>query len=132
MSWDIHVQDLPKVQSIQDIPDDFVPQSLGFRSTVIAKIIEAIPFADFADPTWGRIDGDNWSIEVNLGREEECEGFMLHVRGGDGAVAAVQAIVDCLGVRAIDMQTGEFLDVEASAASLAEWRSYRDQVVRDT
>ena len=132
MSWDIYVQDLPDVGVLNEIPDEFVPRSIGPRSMIIAKIIERIPHADFTQPAWGLIEGPDWSIEVNLGDEEECQGFALHVRGGEGVVAAIQAIVECLEVRAIDMQTSEFFDVETATASLAQWRAYRDQVVKDT
>jgi len=129
MSWDIHISDLPPVSSLEDIPDDFVPASLGSREALIAKILEVFPSADFGDPSWGIIDGAGWSIEVNIGKQTECEGIMLHVRGGDGAVAAVAAILDHLGLRAIDLQSSEFFDSGAASKSFDFWRSYRDQVV---
>jgi len=131
MSWDIHIQDFPEVNSIADIPDDFEPSSLGSREALIAKIKDAFPSADFKDPSWGLIDGDEWSIEVNIGPNTECGGIMLHVRGGDGAVAAVEAILDRLGLRAIDLQTGEFFDAQSASDSFGVWRGFRDQVVAD-
>lgn len=128
MSWDIHISDLPEVQSISDIPEDFRPQSLGSRSALIAKIVDIFPFADFSDPSWGIIDGDGWSIEINIGKDMECDGIMLHVRG-KGAVPAVAAIVDQLGLRAIDIQSGKFFQRDAANESFNSWRSYRDSVV---
>src|SRR5689334_604191 len=109
MSWDIFAQDFPAdVKTPGEIPDDFMPKSIGSRSSVIAMIKEAIPTADFSDPSWGLIGGDNWSIEVNIGKDENCDGFVLHVRGGDAAADAVARILDHLGLRAIDSQSGEF------------------------
>ena len=102
MSWDIFAMDTPPgVQSVSEIPDDFRPQSLGSRSAVITRIQQIVPTADFSDPSWGLIDGDDWSIEVNLGKDEACDGFALHVRGDEAAVGAVASILDGLGIRAI-------------------------------
>lgn len=83
MSWDVFVQDLPQeAKSAADIPADFRPASIGKRSAIIEKIREVFPTADFSDPSWGRINGDNWSIEVNIGANEDCGGFALHFAEG--------------------------------------------------
>jgi hypothetical protein len=56
LSWDIFAQDLPtSITSLSDIPDDVVPQPLGKRVSLIAKIMVVAPQADFADPSWGKI-----------------------------------------------------------------------------
>lgn len=49
MSWDILIQDLPHVRSLEDIPDDFSPQPLGLRAEIIARVKAALPGADFTD-----------------------------------------------------------------------------------
>jgi hypothetical protein len=133
MSWDIFVQDLPKdAKEISDIPNDFRPSSIGSRSQVIAKIKEVVPCANFSDTSWGLLDGDGWSIEINMGAEEECNGFAFHVRGGDEAAGVVAAILDHLRLRAIDAQSGRFFVAGADAlASLANWREYRDRVLQE-
>ncbi len=128
MSWDITVGDFPEVESVGDIPDAYSPGPIGLRDSVIEKIVAAIPSANFEDPSWGQIEGSGWSIEVNIGQSAICDGFMLHVRGGDGAIEAISTIVESVGARAIDCQTGDFFDAAAARASLAEWRDYRDQV----
>jgi hypothetical protein len=131
VSWDIFVQDLPQeVRSIADIPADFRPQAIGNRAEVIRKIRELLPEADFSDPSWGRIDHEDWSIEVNLGEDEECTGFALHVRGGDAVVSVIAAILAHLDLRALDSQTGDFFVAGPEALkSFQKWRAYRDQVV---
>jgi len=131
MSWDIFVQDLPRdAATFADIPPDFKPSSLGKRSDVIAKITEIVPSADFSDPSWGMIEGEDWSIEVNIGKSETCGGFALHVRGGDGAVAVVAAILNHLDLRALDSQTGEFFVAGPEAVeSFRRWRAFRDRVI---
>jgi hypothetical protein len=81
MSWDIIVQDFPKdVKSAKDIPADYHPKPIGTRSEIIAKILEVVPSADFSDLSWGDIDEDGWSIEVNLGDEEVLRGFFSRAR----------------------------------------------------
>jgi hypothetical protein len=130
MSWDIFVQDLPReAKIVADIPADFKPRSIGGRSTIIAKIKEVIPTADFSDASWGRIEGDGWSIEINMGKTEECDGFVFHVRGAEAAVGTITTILQHLGFRALDSQTGEFFAGGADAEkSFRDWQAFRDRV----
>ncbi len=131
MSWDIIVGDLPSdAVKLADIPSDFRPTPIK-RSEIINGIIDAFKTADFSNPAWGLIIGQGWSIEVNLGKEQEGISFMVHVRGGDGAVAAVASIVRRLNLRAIDCTTSEFFAADDSAMeSFRTWRNYRDRVVK--
>jgi hypothetical protein len=133
MSWDIFVQDLPRdAKTVADIPDDFKPAVIGTRSVVISKIKEVVPTANFSDPSWGLIDGNDWSIELNMGRAEECDGFVFHVRGGEDAAGVVAAILQHLDLRALDSQTDEFFVVgPETIASFNKWRAYRDSIVED-
>ena len=130
MSWDIFVQDWPVgVASVSEIREDFEPQDIGSRRMISEAIRGLFPNADFADPSWGVIDGDDWSIEVNLGDSETCASFALHVRGGGGAAGAVEAILKSLDLRAVDSQTGEFFVAGPDAqASFLEWKKYCDSV----
>jgi len=75
------------------------------------------------------INGTDWSIEVNMGSEDECEGFAFHIRGGNEAAGIIAAILEYLGLRALDAQTGDFFVAGPEAMdSLKKWREYRDQV----
>ena len=130
MSWDIFVQDIPSdARMIDDIPDDFVPATIGRRSEIIEKIKEIVPFADFSDPAWGTIEGTDYSIEVNLGADESIDSFAFHVRGDDVAAGLVSDILKHLNLRAFDGGTGDIFDHERAAAGLKKWRAYRDWVV---
>jgi len=63
VSWDIFVQDFPKdAKTVDDIPDDFVPQPLIPRRELITRIQEVVPEAHFSDPAWGLIDDPDYSI----------------------------------------------------------------------
>ena len=120
----------PNARSVADIPDDFDPQPLGQRSTLIERILALAPTADFSDPSWGRIVTPAYAIEVNIGDSETVDSIMLHVRGGDAAVGFVAELLDHLGLRAIDVQAGDFFDVDAAQASFSKWRAYRDRVIQ--
>lgn len=131
MSRDIFVQDIPRdARSVDDIPNDFAPKPIGTRIDIIAGITEAVPTVDFSDPTWGRIESDQYSIEVNIGESDPVHSFALHVAGGTAAAEVVADILDNLGLRAFDMEapTGIF-DRDTARASMAQWRNYRDQAL---
>ncbi len=129
MSWDVFVQSIPEgVQDVRDIPDDFVPGPLGPRDEIVAGIRDVFPAVDFSDPEWGRVEGDGYSIEINLNAEDPVKSFALHVRGDTAATDAVAALLDRLAFRAFDPQspTGVF-EAESSGQGFEKWRAYRDQ-----
>lgn len=131
MSWDVLIQDLPEgVESVADIPDDFCPSTLGPRTELIAAIRNVLPGTVFSDPAWGVLDEADYSIEFNMGNDEEVGSIMLHIRGGDAAAAAVDKLLAHLCRRALDTGTGEFFHFDGqSAEGLRRWRAYRDEVV---
>jgi hypothetical protein len=132
MSWDIFILDWPaNFQTVDDLPKDFDPQPLGPRDEIIAKIVTAFPDADFSDPSWGHLKSDEWWIEVNMGDEDICSGIMLHVRGGDSVVGAIDALLKATGLRALDIQSSAlFVADEEAQASFQAWRAFRDHAVR--
>ena len=132
MSWDIFVQQIPSgAGSVGDIPDGFVPGPFGSRDSIIAAIQRVVPGADFRDPSWGKLDGPGYSIEVNLGEAREVTGFVLHVFAGELSVHVVTDILQALGLRALDPSSRSGLFEPASAAAdFSRWREYRDQLVR--
>ena len=67
MSWDILIQDLPDVATIEEVPDDFHPGVLGSRAEVVERLRSTFPDADFSNPSWGVLDREDWSIEFNSG-----------------------------------------------------------------
>src|SRR4029450_8011648 len=124
MSWDIFAVNVPLAfESIEEIPSDFKPKPLGNRSAVIAKIKRIVATADFSDPSWGLIEKDGWSIELNMGDDEICEDFAFHVRGdGDEAVEVVARILDGLGIGGFEPEAGGLFGAGPSAiASFNEW-----------
>ena len=132
MSWDIFVQDIPKdAVSVADIPDDFEPSSIGERQEIIGKIRSIIPTANFKDPAWGIIDGPDYSIEVNLGKDEILDGFALHIHGGSLSPFLVDEILSCLGLRAFDLnsESGIFSIGPDGSEGQKSWSEYRERIV---
>jgi hypothetical protein len=131
MSWDISIQDLPAdAATVADIPSDFKPSALGLRSELIVRIQELLPDVDFKDPSWGILDGGDFGIEFNMGDDDLCDGFMLHVRGGGStAMTVVARLLEHLKLRGFDCQTGDFFQNDAAEDSFRQWQEYRDRVV---
>lgn len=133
VSWDISIMDLPSdAVTVEDIPQGFKPGPLGLRADLIARITEVAPMADFSDPSWGQIETPEFVVDVNIGREEVVDSIMLHVRGGGAAPGFVADLVNHLGRRALDSQTGEFFAPDSAHESFAAWRAFRDRVVGST
>ena len=106
MSHNIFVQNLPPgIRSVDEIPDDFEPGSIGARSEVIGAIKSVVPSADFTDPSWGKIIGlPSYYIEVNLGESEVLDSFAFHVTGGLEAMQIITRILQALNLRALDSE----------------------------
>jgi hypothetical protein len=132
MSWDVFVQDIPLgVTSVADIPDDFEPKPLGPHTEVLGAIRAALPFADYSDDSWIRVDLPEVSMEISLGKDDPVRGFAIHVRGGYLSVAAIAEILGQLGARAFDPGAGNGLfDVATASDSLQRWQQFRASVLR--
>lgn len=100
------MQDIPSdVQSVHDIPDDWMPGALSFTaSDVIGAVRDLAPAADFSTPSWGRVSLPGVDVEVSLPEENPLQGFALHVRGADTAAADafVGSLLQKLSARAFD------------------------------
>ena len=112
MSWDIFIQDFPNVGSIHEVPVDFKPQPIGERDELLARIREAIPFAETMDSDWVFVKGDDidLSIQFHFERGTLVRYMVVHVHGGEQSAACVGALLQHLGLRAHDTATGELFD----------------------
>jgi hypothetical protein len=132
MSWDIIVQDLPSyAKTLNDIPDNFMPKPIGSRSSIIEGIKYVVPFVDFTDPSFGKIEGDHFSIEIALGSEEEIMSFIFIVRGFNIAPGIIADILRHLKLRALDINAGSLFDLTSAEESFKQWQKYRNQVIED-
>jgi hypothetical protein len=133
MSWDLFAMKLPReARSVDELDDGYEPPPIGPRHAVIEAIASAVPTVDFSDPSWGFIETDQASIEVNLGREEIVDSFALHVRGGGVEVLTlITELLAAVDVRAIDGSSGDFFDADNSRQGWEDWQRYRDDVIGD-
>ncbi len=132
MSYDLFVQDLPEeTRTIADIPGGFEPKPLGRRSDFVERIRQVVPEVDFSDPSWGVIEGDGFSIELNMGEDEELDSFAMHLRGGEKGLFLAWTILDALGLQALDPQSdgGLFCLGPGSQEGFARWKRFRAAVI---
>ncbi|MGL6075977.1 MAG: hypothetical protein ACRC8S_17610 [Fimbriiglobus sp.] len=130
MSFDVFVQDLPSdARTVADIPEGYVPRPIGRRADIIASILRVAPTTDFTNPTWGLIDGADFSIEVNIGHEEVLESFAFHIRGGQEGLLIVAAILQHLGLRALCPTASGFFDLAELGPTFSQWRRFREQIL---
>lgn len=132
MSWDVSVF-AAKVPPppVSEMRDDWRGELLGTAAEVRAKISECLSEVDWTDPTWGIYEGNGFSLEFNTGRKDPSNGFMVHVRGGGNAVAAILRLADCEGWYLLDCSQGEWIHHCSDAeAGWEEFQTYRDEVLR--
>jgi hypothetical protein len=133
MSWDLFVMDLPQgIRSAHALPPGWAPGPLPAREDIVRAILQIDPMADASDPAWVRLNGPDFSVEINLSGKTPLTEFACHVRGGELAVGFIAALLERLQLRALDpgSETGLF-DPETASDSLSRWRQYRDRVVAE-
>lgn len=125
MSWDVMVFRFAGTPptSTDDMEDaESIP--LGPAADVRAGISSILPQTSWCDPEFGNFDGDEFSIEFNLGADDPIDNMMLHVRGGGDAVGAIMSFVRPLGWTALDCSSGEFLD--SAGPSDEGWKGFQN------
>lgn len=133
MSWDVMVFNFrgSPPDDIENLPDDFQFEPLGKAASVRAAISQSLPGTDWSDPTWGQFEGEGFSIEFNLGNEATLDNFMMHVRGGGDAIAAILKFVVPNQWSLLDCSTGEFIDPEnPSQEGWEGFQEFRDHVFK--
>ncbi len=151
MSWDLSVQDYPKdAASYKDVPADFTPKPFGTRREIIRKIREVVPDADFSGRSCGRIDREDFSVEIwmtpddepgvdpDIAAENRQPGWMdadvdedhilLSVRGNNEAAFVIADILRHLEVRAYDCWKDDFFDPDHPLPGLHEWQGYVEKI----
>jgi len=124
MSWQVLLMEYPaEARSVKDVPLPYRHQKLGEREALAARLKEPFPGIEFEEPTWGVYTGNGFSIQVDLGEEPEVDHLTLHVQGGgEDALRMIWQATRMLGVRAVDVLTGELLNFEEDAHGFRAWR----------
>lgn len=120
MSWDIFIQDLPAVPSANAIPADFRPGTIGRRDDLRSRIMEVVPFAVQQDTDWLFAKGDDIDLSMQFHMEDAANVryILVHIHGGAQSAACVAAILQHLGLRALDTRTSAFFDGDGLEESL--------------
>ena len=120
MSWDIYIQDLPDVPSINDVPATHQPKPIGERAWIMERIKTVVPFAEEQDRDWIfiRSAAHDISMQLHLEGRDTVRYIVAHIHGGEQSAVCVAAIVRSLGLRAHDTGTGDLFDGNSLDESL--------------
>lgn len=131
MSWDVFLMHLPpEISRIEEI-NESSSFGLGEKSEVLSRLVNILPEIKFQDSSWGSLDTKEFSIEFNIGDDDPVDSILLHIRGGDSAIDAIDKLCQSTGWRAIAITTGDFISFDHDPiAGLQKWRAYRDQVLK--
>jgi hypothetical protein len=132
MSWDVSVfaSDSPP-PPVAEMPADWKGAMLGRAAAVREAISAALPGVDWSEPTWGRFEGNGFSFEFNMGKDDPVDGFMIHVRGAGDAVSSLTELASTCGWYLLDTSTGEWMHhAEAPEAGWEGFQAFRDSVVK--
>lgn len=125
VSWDVVIMRAPQnVTTIDEMPHEESPP-LGSLSDVLDSLRSLFSAMNLSDPTWGILDGPDFSIEFNIGNDDPVSTIMLHVRGSEAALGPIQLLCRNMGCKALDTSEGDFIDFSGDAAAgLRDWQAF--------
>lgn len=134
MSWDISVMaSSTPPPPVEQMPRDWRGDLLGSQAEIRQKISTVLTGVNWSDLTWGLYDGDGYSFEFNMGKDDPSDGFMIHVHGGGQAVSALLRLSEKSGWFMLDCSQGEWLHhCEDQEAGWKGFQAYRDRVIPQT
>jgi len=133
VSWDVFIMrrdsTTESLQSLVSLPEDFMPSRMGDAGALRNRIRTVLPEVDWSEPSWGRLEGDGYSIEFNIQKEGIIDSFMLHVRGGGDALVDITRMCKANGWLAVDCSDGSVIDLDKpSREGWESFQRYRDNV----
>jgi hypothetical protein len=131
VSWDLLIIAAPPGLPVEAVTEDNTPP-LGPRADVVAAIRAALPEAGEPSGRYLRVEGETFTVELNLGDDEPVGHLGVRAQGDDATVDALMRLCAHTGWRAYDVSTGDFLDAaDDPAAGLRGWRALRDRAIGD-
>lgn len=133
MSWDVIFMRTPDgITTLGQIPQGFIPPSLGSRSEIVTHLENALPGLRFIQEE-GVYEGNDHSITIDLvsiGEPDLIRSVYAHVRGGGTALKTLETMWQIMRCSAFDGSTGDRLTSSTiSNASFEVWREYRNTVL---
>lgn len=89
MSWDVYFMRADGIAQVDDMPEDFQPQSKGDAESVRKQITESFPATDWSDPTYGDFTQIGMSVEIAIGDSDDIDSVMMMVRGGGDPIPPI-------------------------------------------
>jgi len=131
MSWDVLIYAAHEPPPpVAEMPDSWRGEPLGSLADVRAKISTCIAGIDWSDPTWGIFDGNGYSYEFNIGTDEPCDSFMVHVRGGGPALAPLLALGQQCNWYLLDTSQSEWLHhCKSAEQGWGDFQAFRDRAI---
>ena len=130
MSWDVLIMKTDGKTPVRELPNDFKPECMGNAEELRGRLSQFFATLDWSDPACGIFVGHGFSLEFNFTRSGPVDSFMLHVRGGGGAVMPIVDMCKHFGWQALDCQCSEFMDLtNPDPGSWERWQTFRDKVV---
>lgn len=134
MSWDLTaIKTKRHVQSVSDLTgEDCVPLERQQMVTELEKAAKACDaHLDTRDPSWLVTEKKEWLIEFSLSKHREQLITMgLSVRASKEPTEVFAYLIQELGMRLVEWNTGEFLDL-SKQSSFGRWQEWSERVLRD-
>ncbi len=130
VTWDLYIQDMPEgLEHIDDLSRDHVGKVLGTRTEIARRIAAGGPAVTWRTASYGRISGARYTIDIDLGPDENVRTVVLMVRGENPAARVAGRIITALGYPAVDpMAPNGLFSTKQARKSLRTWNA----IVRGT
>lgn len=114
------------------MPQDWRGDVMGVQAEIRQEISTILVGVDWSDPTWGLYDGDGYSFEFSMGKDDPSDGFMIHVHGSGPALSDLLKICERTGWFMLDCSQGEWLHhCDDQEAGWKGFQAYRDRVLSE-
>lgn len=124
MNKTIIVMDAPdNASGIEQLGDEN-PYFLGAFGEVIGILRQAFPKGDFSEPTDISVNTDKGIIRIEIAKHTPVQSFMMHLENPEAA-AIVQKLCEKANWRALDTDTGLFIDVKRNSKNNKEVKPHK-------
>lgn len=133
MSWDVLVMNYngSPPADMEEMAEAGEPDPLGKLASVRKAISKYLPDVDWSDPVYGIYEGEGFTIEFSMGKEDPLDSIMLFVRGGGDAITTLFQFANPNNWSLFDCSTSEFLDPEnPSPVGWEGFQEFGDKAVK--
>ena len=115
---------------LEQMPPDWSGETLGSPAEIRQSISAVLPAVDWSDTTWGILEGDDFTFEFNVGKDDPSDGFMIHVRGSGPAVTELFRLSEATGWFLLDCSLSEWLHhCPDPDEGWTGFQAYRDKII---